>query len=154
MQWRVSLIVPLVIFMSYADTIVCYVLDHKAMYNAGILHRDVSAGNILICPKKGDKMENTHGRLIDLDHAGQTSEFIEPKIVDGDTVQSSYTWLKHNKIFVDIDVIRIALEHQKDPMLSIKYITTSVQALSHKFTKERPCTLADLGWRGVVRLYN
>ena len=43
----------------------------------GILHRDVSTGNILICPE-GDDPTVTNGHLIDLDYAKMTSEFIPP----------------------------------------------------------------------------
>ncbi|THH17211.1 hypothetical protein EUX98_g9170 [Antrodiella citrinella] len=45
------------------------VQGHRDLYfNRLVLHRDVSAGNILICPN-GDDVEDTTGCIIDLDHA-------------------------------------------------------------------------------------
>jgi hypothetical protein len=42
------------------------------------LHRDVSAGNILICPHSTD-VQKTSGCLIDLDYAKKTADFIDPE---------------------------------------------------------------------------
>ena len=42
-------------------------VDHESMYKKGVLHRDISFGNILICDETDD-MKDT-GMLIDLDHA-------------------------------------------------------------------------------------
>jgi serine/threonine protein kinase len=64
----------------------CYwYAGHKYLYYKGILHRDVSAGNILICPN-GDNAHGTVGCLIDLDYAKQTTNFKhrEPVIVNPD----------------------------------------------------------------------
>ena len=51
---------------------------HRHLYYKGILHRDISSGNILICPN-GVDVEKTSGCLIDLDYAKQTNNFIDPK---------------------------------------------------------------------------
>ncbi|KAF8344924.1 hypothetical protein F5887DRAFT_235756 [Amanita rubescens] len=44
------------------------VQDHKNMYDKGILHRDISSGNILICDDDDDETKDA-GMLIDLDHS-------------------------------------------------------------------------------------
>lgn len=49
---------------------------HRYLYYKGILHRDISIGNILISPD-GINAEKTSGCLIDLDYAKKTS--IDPK---------------------------------------------------------------------------
>ncbi|KAH9937956.1 hypothetical protein B0H21DRAFT_894112 [Amylocystis lapponica] len=45
-------------------------------YKAGVLHRDISIGNILICPED-DVGKKTHGRIIDLDYAKLTDNYID-----------------------------------------------------------------------------
>ncbi|GJJ10630.1 hypothetical protein Clacol_004857 [Clathrus columnatus] len=58
------------------------------MYKCGVLHRDVSAGNIIIQPASPDRnlplgelVTRTRGRLIDLDHAKYTSRKVAPRVV-------------------------------------------------------------------------
>ncbi|KAH9945519.1 hypothetical protein B0H21DRAFT_809280 [Amylocystis lapponica] len=46
-------------------------------YKAGVLHRDISIGNILICPED-DVGKKTHGRIIDLDYAKLTNKYFDP----------------------------------------------------------------------------
>ena len=41
---------------------------HRALYYGCVLHRDISVGNILICPTDNNP-HDTHGTLIDLDYA-------------------------------------------------------------------------------------
>ena len=49
--------------------------DHEIMYEKGILHRDISFGNILICDIDDDEDEmKDAGMLIDLDHAKYSAE--------------------------------------------------------------------------------
>jgi serine/threonine protein kinase len=56
---------------------------HRFLYYRGILHRDVSLGNILICPNGAD-VEMTTGCLIDLDHAKIDLKYVDKeKIVSG-----------------------------------------------------------------------
>ncbi|RDB16492.1 hypothetical protein Hypma_002857 [Hypsizygus marmoreus] len=49
--------------------------DHKDFNGKGVLHRDVSPGNMVIVPKERSLLDwkKTKGRLIDFDHAKQTS---------------------------------------------------------------------------------
>ena len=48
------------------------IVDHENMYEKGILHRDISFGNILICDDDTNDMKDA-GMLIDLDHAKYSS---------------------------------------------------------------------------------
>ena len=48
-------------------------IDHESMYEKGILHRDISSGNILICDDDADDTKDA-GMLIDLDHAKYSAE--------------------------------------------------------------------------------
>lgn len=50
---------------------------HQTLYYGGILHCDVSVGNILICPEDNDE-QKTHGELIGLDYAKLTMKFTPP----------------------------------------------------------------------------
>ena len=142
--------------MSYADTIVCYVLDHKAMYDAGILHCDISAGNILICPKK-NQMENTCGRLIDLDHGKQSVEVTPTTIPHADPAlkksEDLRQWLESTEIYVDVDVVRTVciLQPTVNKIGIASYLTALLE--ERTFDKDRPCTIDDLEWPCAVRLY-
>jgi len=53
--------------------------DHQKWYLNGILHRDVSQGNILIFPTAANVRE-TKGGLIDLDNAKIADSYIQPII--------------------------------------------------------------------------
>ena len=48
------------------------ILDHLVIYDNGILHRDISNGNILIC----DNDTEPRGMLIDYDNAKHTDQFL------------------------------------------------------------------------------
>ncbi|KAA1475378.1 hypothetical protein DENSPDRAFT_842147 [Dentipellis sp. KUC8613] len=64
---------PVKFFKDRLELLVCLrdaIKAHRFMYRRGVLHRDVSTGNILICPLAGDA-ENTAGRLFDLDYGKQ-----------------------------------------------------------------------------------
>lgn len=50
---------------------------HEKLFFSGVLHRDVSIGNILICPKDGVP-DNTRGCIIDFDRAKKTPKQVSP----------------------------------------------------------------------------
>ncbi len=46
------------------------IIDHENLYFSGVLHRDISIGNIIILPENGNGSEDEDcGMLIDFDHA-------------------------------------------------------------------------------------
>ncbi|KIM46471.1 hypothetical protein M413DRAFT_24192 [Hebeloma cylindrosporum] len=61
----------------YVRTIKDAVQDHRRLYRNGVLHRDVSQGNILIFPTTSNVRE-TKGGLIDLDNSKLADETIKP----------------------------------------------------------------------------
>ncbi|KAF9455625.1 hypothetical protein BDZ94DRAFT_1316018 [Collybia nuda] len=58
------------------------IITHEYLYFHGILHRDISSGNVLICPSFTDGVMTTEGRLIDLDYAKRTKCFVPPLLFD------------------------------------------------------------------------
>ncbi|KAF8969653.1 hypothetical protein BDZ97DRAFT_1915197 [Flammula alnicola] len=50
------------------------VIKHRDMYMQGVLHRDISQGNILICPMESN-FKDTKGALIDFDNAKRFDSF-------------------------------------------------------------------------------
>ncbi|KAA1475414.1 hypothetical protein DENSPDRAFT_424375 [Dentipellis sp. KUC8613] len=67
---------PLKFFKDLPELVKCIrdaVEGHRYLWYGGVLHRDISAGNILICPNDDNPMACS-GRLIDLDYAKMTSE--------------------------------------------------------------------------------
>ncbi|GJJ05840.1 hypothetical protein Clacol_000027 [Clathrus columnatus] len=62
--------------------------DHQTMFKSGVLHRDVSAENIIIRPALPsldlplrELVTKTSGVLIDLDHAKDTDAWKDPKVI-------------------------------------------------------------------------
>ncbi|TFY58769.1 hypothetical protein EVG20_g8025 [Dentipellis fragilis] len=77
------------------------VQGHRNLWSRNILHRDVSTGNLLICPK-GSDVEDTSGCLIDLVYAKRTNkrvaysqgEAVEPTLVDALRILVQNDWKK------------------------------------------------------------
>ncbi|KAF8495047.1 hypothetical protein BU17DRAFT_59517 [Hysterangium stoloniferum] len=135
------------------------VQDHKDFYLSGVLHRDVSVGNILICPREGNRSE-VCGRLIDLDHGKQTWKFLSTseipprKELDGVLANSYHFTFQVEGVFAEEDVVHTVLgAFNLKPTLAADYIKASLDGASRKVTKEEPCTLEDLHWQRFVRLY-
>lgn len=60
-------------------------LEHKDLYMAGVLHGDVSLGNLVLCPiydenTKSYTWDKPQGKLIDLDHAKYTRSRVSVEI--------------------------------------------------------------------------
>ncbi|KAA1469413.1 hypothetical protein DENSPDRAFT_772821, partial [Dentipellis sp. KUC8613] len=75
---------------------------HQNLWLRNILHRDVSTGNLLICPK-GSDIEDTSGCLIDLDYAkradkrvaySQGLQAVKPSLVDALCIMVQNDWEK------------------------------------------------------------
>ncbi|TFK33771.1 hypothetical protein BDQ12DRAFT_403293 [Crucibulum laeve] len=66
--------------------------DHRNLSEVGILHGDISAGNILICPSSKDgqlNMRTTTGRLIDFDCSKITTTFAANTLNEVDEAYTS-----------------------------------------------------------------
>ncbi|KAF5376687.1 hypothetical protein D9615_007842 [Tricholomella constricta] len=71
--------------------------DHLHAHKKGILHRDVSGGNLLIFPVTTWDREETVGRLMDLDHAIITDKFKPiPTRENLDNISAVRSLLKNN----------------------------------------------------------
>ena len=85
-------------------------IGHKYLYESGVLHRDISPGNILIKwqPDSGTGQHGTSGCLIDLDHAkkGKPSEQEIAQPVDDNLNDLVQLWCSMKGI--DMDVARQA----------------------------------------------
>jgi len=57
-------------------------IGHKYLYEGGVLHQDISPGNILMKWQPGSQagQSSTSGRLIDLDHAKRGKSSSEQEI--------------------------------------------------------------------------
>lgn len=109
---------------------------HKHLYYKGILHRNVSAANILICPN-GANAHNTVGCLIDLDHAKQTTNFKnrEPVIVNPDDQDKGFRsyckgvsmWVQiHHEPGIDSTAVAVLISRMEDhPLSYVKHVLAS-----------------------------
>ena len=133
-------------------------IGHKYLYERGVLHRDISPGNILIKWRPGSEVDqpSTSGCLIDLDHAKKgkafSSQVTQPVGDDLDPIIQQ--WCSTNR--VELEVARRAL-----PLFPMKRnigptMTYMDNVLEHASTfrpfTEGPCTLQHLRWK-PVRLY-
>ncbi|PFH46574.1 hypothetical protein AMATHDRAFT_7642 [Amanita thiersii Skay4041] len=115
---------------------------HKKMYMNGVLHRDVSLGNIII-------MSNGKGRLIDLDRAKYVSsqkQVLQPvSAVTMDEMEALGRNLKRLGLNPDEDIRRLSLQYfQEGAPISAYYLN----GLIHNFFDDKTVSLRlkDLGW--------
>ncbi|KAA1475370.1 hypothetical protein DENSPDRAFT_873979 [Dentipellis sp. KUC8613] len=143
---------PVKFFKDRLELLVCLrdaIKAHRFMYRRGVLHRDVSTGNILICPLAGDA-ENTAGRLFDLDYGkqaevGGNSEIAVKDISPEDINRAE----RHFKLDYPAGIERAALERlvsffPKGSLLSIEYVRDLLQCCPLALLQS-PLTYADVG---------
>ncbi|KAF8518660.1 hypothetical protein BU17DRAFT_66290 [Hysterangium stoloniferum] len=119
------------------------VQDHKDFYLSGVLHRDVSVGNILICPREGNRSETW--KFL------STSEIPPRKELDRVLANSYHFTFQVEGVFAEEDVVRTVLGvFNLKPTPAADYIKASLHGASRKVTKEEPCTLEDLHWQRFV----
>jgi serine/threonine protein kinase len=136
---------------------------HKQLYTNGVLHRDVSPGNILIEWVPGSEVDkpSTSGCLIDLDRGKKGKSKQSPSqptaaIADRD-VNTVRDFIDLSS--VETDVARQALEclriHQSYPAIA-NYITEAVKhALRFEhLTTGNICTVHNLRWKQVWPHYS
>ena len=133
-------------------------IGHKHLYTNGVLHRDVSPGNILIewCPGSEADKPSISGRLIDLDRGkrGKLSEGNANAPVNDDLDPVVLHWCSLRN--VDTQVARQAIEFipvlEDESGPAIMYISSAVQhALKFRYLMEgQICTPQDLRWKQVL----
>jgi hypothetical protein len=86
-------------------------IDHESMYEKGVLHRDISSGNILIYD---DVMDDTKdaGMLIDLDHAKYSANRRPVPCFQGPVMdQRRESWYREeHEIELELDVVSRAMQ--------------------------------------------
>ena len=137
-------------------------IGHKYLYERGVLHRDISPGNILIKWRPSSETDhNTSGCLIDLDHA-KRGKLIQDEVktpVDDKMIDRIQTVMHVvTNVEVEKQVARLASEFfpvkNDDALPSLTYIKA---ALGHA-SKFRPSngqlrTPEHLRWKQVRVLY-
>ena len=100
------------------------------MYEKGILHRDISSGNILICD---DDMGDTKdaGMLIDLDHAKYSANRRPvPSFQGAITDQRRESWYREEpKVNLEPDVVSRAVQIFEKPGEASMYLDSLIETL-------------------------
>ena len=130
-------------------------IGHKYLYENGVLHRDISPGNILIKWRPGSEagQHGTSGCLIDLDHAkkGKPSEQEIAQPVDDNLNDLVQLWCF--KKGMDMDVARQALAFfpvtDDDDDNTIPMITYLKAVLEYSLTFSLNGQPRTLGWKLV-----
>ena len=133
-------------------------VGHKYLYERGVLHRDISPGNILI-KWRPDSEPSVSGCLIDLDHAkkGNPSSEMSNRFVDDvpavDIALNKHVllWCSDNK--VDTEVARLgsaffSVNKKTGPALT--YLDAVLEhASEYRPFTEQLCTPQHLRWKSV-----
>jgi len=127
-------------------------LDHSDFYDAGVLHRDGSLGNIVILHPRHPRSDKI-GRLIDLDHAKTTEAFeVSPhNAFPAAVIPPIITLLANRGVYVTEQVARVACEVMEYSNV-IGYIFAVVERFSPPSSKDKPLTPQDFHWREVIRV--
>ncbi|TFY71661.1 hypothetical protein EVG20_g1347 [Dentipellis fragilis] len=143
---------PLKFFKDRLELLVCLrdaIKAHRFLYRRGVLHRDISTGNILICPLAGDA-EKTAGRLFDLDcgklaEAEGSSEIAVTGVSPEDINKAE----RRFKLDYPAGIERAALERlvsffPKGSFLSLVYVHSFLKC-KPPASPQAPLTCADIG---------
>ncbi|KAG6851547.1 hypothetical protein C0991_008233, partial [Blastosporella zonata] len=115
---------------------------HRDAYKLLFLHRDVSAGNLLIFEHNSGE---TFGRLIDYDHAKKATKHHLIQRHDPSRQRLVRMNLEEGQEFpVDDDVVSHALSWVKKSPAASEYILATVNGLVQPATS--PLSKAALGW--------
>ena len=138
------------IFSDVMNLLLNISLDHSDFYDAGVLHRDGSLGNIVILYPRHPRSDKI-GRLIDLDHA-KTTEVFEvpsPNAVTTAAILPIISLLAADGVYVTEQVARMACE-VTDRSTRVYYILAVVERFSLPSSKNKPLTPQDFHWREVT----
>lgn len=132
-------------------------IGHQCLYKKGVLHRDISPGNILIKWQPGIEADqpSTSGCLIDLDHAKKgkpSSKQVTARSVDDDLDDLVRLWCSKKR--VEMDVARLSLEffpmNQNNALPALTYLNAALErALTFRPLNQQPCTPQHLRWKPV-----
>ncbi|KAG6857825.1 hypothetical protein C0995_004969, partial [Termitomyces sp. Mi166 len=125
---------------------------HENANKQGVMHRDISTGNILIFR---DSNGESFGRLMDYDHAKTTKEFtpLTPKTKDlsDDGLEELKKYVQYAIKFdklpavVEDDVVREALKWVDPPSTAVHYVLNSVRVIqSISGPRKSPISMSDL----------
>ena len=127
-------------------------IGHKYLYERGVLHRDISPGNILIKWRPGCDVDqpSTSGCLIDLDHAKKGKPFsglVTARPADKDDVDFALLWCSMKGVEPDV-------AHQALTFFPAIYAIVYLDAALANALRFRPlngqlCTRHHLGWKEV-----
>lgn len=121
-------------------------VEHQRLYLQGILHRDVSQGNILIFPMASDVRE-TKGGLIDLDNAKVTESFIQPVIFrEPDPSRSTVKRIFLNKLNLNMEFEEAGIEIEPDALRLFEKLMghESMKHLSARDWMKFACKMMDI----------
>ena len=135
-------------------------IGHKYLYERGVLHRDISPGNILIEWRPGSETDqcSTSGCLIDLDHA-KRGKLIQDQVktsVDDAMIRRVQTAIHATTdVEVDKEVARLSLEvSQMNRPKATAYLNSALDhALMFRPLTDQLCTPEHLRWKQVREFY-
>jgi len=133
------------------------VIGHKYLYERGVLHRDISPGNILIKWRPGSEADqpSTSGCLIDLDHAKKgkpSSDMFAQSNAAPDDIDVVLLWCSKRKVEAKTAhraLVFFQMEKESTPQV-LTYLNAALRHASkfRPFT-EQLCTPQHLRWKPV-----
>ena len=131
-------------------------VGHKYLYERGVLHRDISPGNILIKWRPGSEADqpSTSGCLIDLDHAkkGKPSEQVAAQSVNDDLDELVHLWCSKKRVGMDVgrQALRFFPVKNDNPGPTMVYLNATLEhALKFRSLTKQLCTPQHLRWKPV-----
>jgi serine/threonine protein kinase len=126
----------------------------------GVLHRDISIGNVLIC-QRDDK--STEGRLIDLDYAKHTTDVVRP-ILSQIKTNSQFSIPKkvenvkmyYRAVFHDLNIcdeVVVVLYAMRDEINAAKYASAILEYKPNLKETTMVCVLA-IAYRTYLYLFS
>lgn len=134
-------------------------IDHKPMYKNGVLHRDISLGNILLQPVEPsdspssvrDMISNNGGMLIDLDHAKVSfNKMTVAPLTSLESLSPARRELDSADAGVSENTFSRAWRFHPDPFLALPYTMAAKRLNVLKSNTRGIWSSQDFGWKDVV----
>jgi len=119
----------------------------RFFFEKKLLHRDISPGNILICPVwETDRYDfsDTKGSLIDLDHSKVVKDFKEP--VNHTYSDDKINLLRSSAVMINQQAADAVYVHISDILLDFTQWTAYLNQSASIRSGQPPHTCASLGW--------